>query len=343
MDLISVIVPIYNSDKYLEKCVKSILEQSYKNLEILLLNDGSKDSSWEICKYWATIDKRIKAVNKNNSGVSDTRNLGLKSANGKYVMFVDSDDYLEKDACENLYNALILSQTETAIGGYYFDFYSNGNLVKQYSILPNINHVNDQVEFGKIYGKLVDNKIMLSLWGKLYSIENIRMNNIKFNNNIYIGEDLLFNNTYFQYYYKFGVSNHSNYHYTVSNPYSLTKTIDNNRKENAEFLFRSSIEFITKMSIYEYCIINICKYYFKSCMINIENAIEMHHKGTKDSINSYIMSIISTEETNYALKISGGADIEYFIYRSILLTRNVFIVKIFVKIRLLFKRLVRKV
>ena len=95
-NLISVIVPVYNVELYLKRCVDSILEQTYKNLEIILVDDGSTDNSGVICNTYAQVDNRIKVIHKKNGGLSDARNKGLDIANGKYVSFIDSDDWIEK-------------------------------------------------------------------------------------------------------------------------------------------------------------------------------------------------------------------------------------------------------
>lgn len=106
-ELISVIVPVYNMEKYLEKCVDSIINQTYKNIEIILIDDGSKDNSGTMCDELAKKDNRIKVIHKKNAGLSAARNDGIKIANGEYVCFVDSDDYVTEDYCEVLYNTLI--------------------------------------------------------------------------------------------------------------------------------------------------------------------------------------------------------------------------------------------
>ena len=95
MELVSVIVPVYNVEKYLKKCVDSILSQSYQNIEVILINDGSLDGSGEICEAYAQKDERIKYITQNNSGLGKTRNRGVEEASGKYLLFVDSDDYIE--------------------------------------------------------------------------------------------------------------------------------------------------------------------------------------------------------------------------------------------------------
>ena len=95
--LVSIILPVYNAQNHLARCIGSILNQTYKNIELIILNDGSKDHSLPVCEEFRAKDSRIVLVDKENSGVSDTRNLGLKLAGGEYVQFVDSDDYIDPD------------------------------------------------------------------------------------------------------------------------------------------------------------------------------------------------------------------------------------------------------
>lgn len=102
MKKISIIVPIYNTEKYLEKCLESIISQDYKNLEIILINDGSTDNSLSICKKYERKDKRIKLINNDHLGVAESRNIGLKYATGDYIGFVDSDDFIDKDMYKTL-------------------------------------------------------------------------------------------------------------------------------------------------------------------------------------------------------------------------------------------------
>ena len=102
-NLISVIVPIYNVEKYLDRCIKSIINQSYTNLEIILVNDGSTDKCGEICDKWKEKDKRIKVIHKENGGLSDARNAGIEIAKGEYLSFIDSDDYVHKDFIKVLF------------------------------------------------------------------------------------------------------------------------------------------------------------------------------------------------------------------------------------------------
>lgn len=118
MDKVSIIVPVYNVEKYLKEAIESIINQTYKNIEIILIDDGSTDKSGEICDYYASKDLRIKVIHKENGGLSETRNIGLDNATGKYLMFLDSDDFMELNAVENMYNEIAEKQADYVIGNY---------------------------------------------------------------------------------------------------------------------------------------------------------------------------------------------------------------------------------
>lgn len=112
--LISIIVPIYKVEAYLDKCVESIVNQTYKNLEIILVDDGSPDNCPEMCDVWAEKDNRIKVIHKPNGGLSDARNAGMKVANGEYVAFIDSDDYIADEFVAQLYDVMLKEQSDIA-------------------------------------------------------------------------------------------------------------------------------------------------------------------------------------------------------------------------------------
>ena len=106
-DSISIIVPVYNVEKYLEKCIDSILNQSYQNLEIILIDDGSTDNSGSICDEYKKKDQRVQVIHQKNQGQSSARNAGLNIAKGSYIGFVDSDDWIEQNMYEKLYKNII--------------------------------------------------------------------------------------------------------------------------------------------------------------------------------------------------------------------------------------------
>ena len=127
MELVSVVVPVYKVEQYLERCVKSICEQTYQELEIILVNDGSPDRCGEMCEELAQKDNRIQVLHKQNGGLSDARNAGVKLATGKYLLFVDSDDYIAKDLVEKT----VTEAEKMACDMVLFDYYCVENGIEE--------------------------------------------------------------------------------------------------------------------------------------------------------------------------------------------------------------------
>ena len=116
---ISIIIPVYNVENYIERCIDSLISQSYINLEIILVDDGSTDKSGEICDRYAVVDNRIKVIHIKNSGRGEARNIGLSQANGQYIGFVDSDDWVEKDLYKYLIENIEETKADISICAYY--------------------------------------------------------------------------------------------------------------------------------------------------------------------------------------------------------------------------------
>ena len=164
-ELISIIVPVYNVEKYLERCVNSIINQTYKNIEIILVNDGSTDNSGNICDKFGKKDSRIKIIHKSNGGLSDARNAGLKIAKGEYIGFVDSDDYIKEDMFETLYNLNKEHNSEISIVSYY-EYYNDKLIaVRDSKKLEVFNKISAIKEL------LIDTKIQSYAWNKLFKKE----------------------------------------------------------------------------------------------------------------------------------------------------------------------------
>ena len=148
---VSVIVPVYNVEKYLNKCVDSIINQTYKNLEIILVDDGSKDSSGEICDQYAAQDKRIRVIHKKNGGASDARNLGLENATGEYIGFIDSDDWIEVDMYEKMIQFAHTYETDIVCCGRY-NVYGD---IKKTGLCPKVDAIISDTE---MFERLFDAK-----------------------------------------------------------------------------------------------------------------------------------------------------------------------------------------
>jgi hypothetical protein len=177
-DKISVIVPIYNMENYLKRCVESILNQTYTNLEIILVDDGSTDSSLEICRYFENKDKRVRVYTKENSGLSASRNFGVERATGVYIGFVDSDDYIEAEMYEKLYNLIIDFQAEVAECNLKICYPSNTELYtkeKYTLVLDREEYFKEYLTMSKIFGsvctRLIKKELAKSIFfpvGKIY-------------------------------------------------------------------------------------------------------------------------------------------------------------------------------
>ena len=164
-ELISIIIPVYKVENYLEKCVDSVINQTYKNLEIILIDDGSPDNSGAICDEYAKKDSRIKVIHKKNGGLSDARNAGLKVVTGKYIGFVDSDDYIEKDMFETMYKLAKMYQAEISIVSY--AEWKNGKILND----MNSGELNLYNKVEAIKELLIDSKIQSYMWNKLFKNE----------------------------------------------------------------------------------------------------------------------------------------------------------------------------
>ena len=176
MDKISIIVPIYNVESYLEQCLNSIINQTYKNLEIILINDGSTDNSGKICDLYAKKDSRITVIHKKNGGLSDARNTGLSIATGEYIAFIDSDDFIELNMYQVLYRNAIMYNADIVWCNYY-DFSNNSRSCPNIISKNNIYNLDSNPEtFAK--DLLYMYKMDAHVWCRLY--KKSLFNSLKF-------------------------------------------------------------------------------------------------------------------------------------------------------------------
>ena len=218
-DLISIIVPIYNVEKYLNKCIESIVNQTYENIEIILIDDGSNDNSGIICDEYAKKDNRIIVVHKENGGVSSARNKGLKIAKGEWISFVDADDWIEQIFCQTLLNKVTQEQADIALCGYnrITDNRKKKINANNQEVFLNSNEylvksLNPQTGFGFCHMRLIKKEVLKS---------------ISFNERIEVGEDALFNIQLSTYIKKAVFLKQPLYNYRINNQ-SVVKRYDEN-------------------------------------------------------------------------------------------------------------------
>lgn len=171
--LISVVVPVYKVENFLDRCVQSLVDQTYRNLEIILVDDGSPDRCGEMCDQWAQKDSRIKVIHKKNGGLSDARNFGIEQATGDYITFIDSDDYIAKDYVAYLYEMMEKYGADVSACKYritYGDGETFDNQPEEKIVELNSGREAIQGLFGEHYMQLV------TAWGKLYPMDMVKKN-----------------------------------------------------------------------------------------------------------------------------------------------------------------------
>ncbi len=200
--LVSVIVPIYNVEKYIERCVNSLLTQSHKNLQIILVDDGTPDNSGKIIDRLAKTDNRICVIHKENSGVSTARNAGLDIAKGEYVLFVDGDDYVDKDYVSYFLGLAIDNNCEIAMNINNHTYKGKKNTNGKTKIIDDLTAI-EYIYTGKIF---------VAVWNKIYKRSLLNKNGLRFNTEYWYGEGMLFNIECLQYVDKVALGDKAVYH-----------------------------------------------------------------------------------------------------------------------------------
>lgn len=247
---ISVLMPVYNSEKFLEETVQAVINQSYTNWELILVDDGSTDNSKKLCDELRKKENRIKFIDKKNTGVSDTRNVALKNAKGQYVVFVDSDDLIHKDYLKLLVNSMNKYNTDLSVCNFIERKISNTGKVEDINreFCPK-----EVIEMAEMKGYIMDfgnSGLLNPLWNKIYKNQIIKENNITFDEKVETGEDFIFNLQYFRKTKKISFIKEKLYYYIRRNNNSITyKYIENMYEKGLEI--HSLLEsFLEDMNFY---------------------------------------------------------------------------------------------
>lgn len=191
-DLVSLIIPVYNAEEYLNRCINSILNQSYKNFEAIFVNDGSKDKSLEILNSYSQSDSRIKIINQKNMGLTGARNTALKIISGKYLMFIDSDDIIKKNYIEE--NIKVMNKYNCDLTIFNFNRILLDNSEKPIKVFDGYEIAEDKniIEIAKRH--ILEKQLYEYVWNKMYVVDIIKKNNIHFQLRMF--EDMFFNIDY---------------------------------------------------------------------------------------------------------------------------------------------------
>lgn len=242
---VSIIIPVYNCKKYLAKCVNSIINQSFTNWELILVDDGSRDGSETMCDKYSAKDNRIFAYHLENRGAANARNFGLNKVTGDYCMFVDGDDYLELDAVQEL-----VKNERKDIDVIFFPNYNDVYFNNKYEVISNNAFYNIKIdnneEFKELYNSLMDKYYINQVWNKLYSVKFIKNNRALFPWNIKYSEDLIFNIQLYKKMKKGIVIDKPLYHFVYHRGESLCATFDIERFKSISKAYIFSLVEINK-------------------------------------------------------------------------------------------------
>lgn len=278
--LISVIIPIYNVESYLRKCLDSVINQTYSNLEIILIDDGSPDNCGSICDEYAEKDSRIMVIHKANAGVGAARNDGLDMVTGDWITFVDSDDWIEPDYCEHFMQFAAKHQADMVfMGGAVLEYNGSVTVIRR-SVLSEFVYtkahnpekweiLQAKVLSGKISDDHLSNQFPYGyVWNVFYNARFWKENNIKFNTEMSIYEDGLFNFMMIEKASSVGVFPYIGYHYRKTNVESSTHGYIPERINNILIYVQNLyfIKNITNMKLLDVAVAELILHEFFECL-----------------------------------------------------------------------------
>ncbi|MBM7600152.1 glycosyltransferase involved in cell wall biosynthesis [Virgibacillus halotolerans] len=290
MTMVSIIVPVYNAENYLRHCVNSIKAQTYKNIEIILINDGSTDGSGDICNELATTDARIHVIHQENSGPAHARNRGLETAVGTYIQFVDADDTIQPTMTAQLVGAM-KAGTDLVICGYQSIAMNRTTTTH----LPSIAGIYPKKAFIQHVGALYKDTILPSPCNKLYLRNLINDYTIRFMESLRLGEDLLFNLAYLHVCTAVNLIKRPLYNYALVET-SITRSFNKRLFENQQMLFDNVRAFLERENQYH----GDNRYFLEVIYINsvincLNNLFHQHSPLTAKQKKQQIAAIVADD------------------------------------------------
>lgn len=331
---VSIIIPVYQRKNSIGKILSDIEKQTYKDYEVILVDDGSTDGTYEYCKKNFKKCNNYRFIRKEHSGVSETRNKGIEEARGRYIAFIDSDDRIEPDYLEKLVSNIC--DFDIIISSFDRLFYKNGrrvNKIDNYAVDKAVNNIE---ELSEIFTDLYLSTLISTVCCKLYRKDMIDKYNIRFNGEISIGEDLIFNAEYMKHCKNVRCIDYRGYHYVCKMGESLTHKNDVNRHKYAKMLYESSIRLCDELGMNEQARRGVYDLHLRTCILNIEFACR--DKTMRDR-KTYVKKILSDENTRMAVEKSNPTTKEFSIYKFILKTKSIVVVELFARCRWIYKKM----
>ena len=296
MPKVSIIIPVYNVEKYIDRCMKSVLEQSLSDIEIILINDGSTDNCPTICDNYAKKDSRIKVIHKENQGLGFARNSGLDIATGKYIAFLDSDDYVDTNTYKRVYEELERAQAQMCIFSY-IDKKDSGEEIKQIIPIGNTTLTKKDIVSVGLLGMIGsepeyfnDTYIGMSVWKCVYSREVIEEHKIRFKSEKeFISEDIIFQMLIMPYINRIITLEDTLYYYCENaGSMSLTKKYSEDKFERYKTLYLKELDMLAALNIKDEGQIRATRMFLgniRVCIKQIANNQSLDKRRKKDLIS----------------------------------------------------------
>lgn len=291
--MVSIIIPVYNVEDKIEKCIISILKQTYKDFELILIDDGSTDDSLKICQKYVKLDNRVKVYEQINSGVSEARNNGIKMAHGEYIQFVDSDDQILSDMLENMVAKIKNEEIDLVICGYNEILGCKGK-----KTTPSINEVVGVEDLHSKYADIFRCYLLNPVWNKIYKKNKIHSLFLK---DMSMGEDLIFNLEYMKNIDKIAFVDKAFYQYYVYEN-SLTRKIRKDSIEIAEKLYLESKKFCEKYKLIDSGYRDISNIFIKFLFYGISD-IYRNREITRNEKKLFLKRWMSNSNVKTAIEI----------------------------------------
>lgn len=288
-DLVSVIIIAYNVENYISKCIKSVEKQNYKNLEIIVVDDGSTDETPKVVQSMSLKDKRIRLFCKKNGGPSSARNYGLDVSKGKYILFVDGDDYVAEDYVSYLYKLITKSNSEFAFSKNLFSSRKQQQITK------------DKIEIltpEQTTALLMSTTVVVGSYNKIYSAALLRENKIRFNEKLFYGEGLFFITTVSQLANNACVGERRVYFYRKNNYDSATTAFDIRKIQNGEKSIRMIKDnlILSSKQIDDMITLHLAVYYLGACVnlinYNQRSKYKTEYKKWMHYVRMHLMSLL---------------------------------------------------
>lgn len=274
--MVSVIIPVYNVEKYLKQCIDSVLQQTYTDIQVILVDDGSSDGCGKICDTYRLADPRVEVIHKQNGGLGYARNSGLALAKGEYVIFIDSDDWIEADHIERLVCAAEAAGADAVIHGFkkcsdQGKIYAKPTLVK----LGDYTNVLEEILYPMIAadGRVkLDKTLPVAAWCKMYRTDVIKKNDLQFvSERECISEDIMFDLVFFPKCKKVSIIDEYGYNYRF-NPNSISNSYNPKRTERMQELFRRMMQWREEIGLADDAevLLRLYRCYIMKCRIGIE-------------------------------------------------------------------------